>query len=195
MFSWPDFNGPYIIYGNSICLDGSLYNTVFEFCMYIIMIWTLYYMITEIWTLYMYMYIWYEHCKIWTLYIMYLYICQWYEHSIKWLQREGRSVQVVLVAPSVSRLDPCIAVIFLLAMFCITVGGYWAGVTSASGWVCQGGGKLRGGEWGWEGENGLLIKLIHFILFMPFFSGLIQPKNLKNGNLLKKIWYFDSQFK
>ncbi|XP_078329329.1 signal peptide peptidase-like 2B [Crassostrea virginica] len=47
--------------------------------------------------------------------------------------REGRAVQVVLVAPSVSRLDPCIAVIFLLAMFCITVGGYWAGVTSASG--------------------------------------------------------------
>ena len=32
---------------------------------------------------------------------------------------------------------------------------------------------------GREGENGLLIELIHFILFMPFFQDWYNPKNLK----------------
>ncbi|XP_061167880.1 signal peptide peptidase-like 2B [Saccostrea echinata] len=47
--------------------------------------------------------------------------------------REGSEVEVMLVAPDSSGFDPCIVVIFLLAMLCIIVGGYWAGVVKTSG--------------------------------------------------------------
>lgn len=49
------------------------------------------------------------------------------------VQREGPSIDVIMISPKTSRFDPCTIVIFLLAMFCISVGGYWAGTSSVQG--------------------------------------------------------------
>ena len=49
-------------------------------------------------------------------------------------------------------------------------GGILGGSDQCLGVSMSGGGKLRGGEWGLERKNGLLIKLIYYILFMTFFS-------------------------
>lgn len=158
-------------------------------------------MIIEIWTLYMYMYIWYEHSYIWL---------QRYGHSIlctcifvndmntvlndyrgrgglyKWSWWRPACLGWTPVSPSSSSW-PCSVLLWgdTGQEWPVPRGEYVIGV--ASWGVVNGPGR--------EGENGLLIKLIHFILFMTFFSGLIQPKKLKNGNLLKKIWYFNTQCK
>lgn len=47
--------------------------------------------------------------------------------------RDGPSIEVIMISPKISRFDPCTIVIFLLAMFCISLGGYWAGTSSAQG--------------------------------------------------------------
>lgn len=45
----------------------------------------------------------------------------------------GKDIDVLLFSPNLhDDFDPCIVVIFLIAMLCITVGGYWSGVSLQS---------------------------------------------------------------
>ncbi|XP_052059535.1 signal peptide peptidase-like 2B isoform X2 [Mytilus californianus] len=46
------------------------------------------------------------------------------------IQKLGKSVELMIYAPEVSdKFDPCMVVIFLLAVVCVAVGGFWSGLT------------------------------------------------------------------
>ncbi|VDI74725.1 signal peptide peptidase-like 2B [Mytilus galloprovincialis] len=47
------------------------------------------------------------------------------------IQKLGKTVELMIYAPEVSDklFDPCMVVIFLLAVVCVAVGGFWSGLT------------------------------------------------------------------
>ncbi|XP_028292520.1 signal peptide peptidase-like 2A isoform X3 [Gouania willdenowi] len=106
-----------------------------------------------------------------------------YRDFLEAQQRFGNGMQVKLYAPPYSKIDPSIAVIFLISVITITLGGYWSGANerlkkhtkavSVGGRERQSGGESRGGESKADSGDIFLYSPFKVVIFVAMMCGML----------------------
>uniref|UniRef100_A0A8C5I955 PA domain-containing protein n=1 Tax=Gouania willdenowi TaxID=441366 RepID=A0A8C5I955_GOUWI len=93
-----------------------------------------------------------------------------YRDFLEAQQRFGNGMQVKLYAPPYSKIDPSIAVIFLISVITITLGGYWSGANERER---QSGGESRGGESKADSGDIFLYSPFKVVIFVAMMCGML----------------------